>query len=241
MARPDVEPGGLTPTGTQLTPTGTQPTSTGTQPTPTGTQPTPTGTQPTPTGTQPGELAHAAHAAFRHARRAYERAHVVSALRGVALAVAFTLAAIALHRTTHATWLVAAGLAATLATLGWRGGAWRRGSLAGLLAGVPVFVAPALYYLLAHGHHCPQCAMSPTLPCLLVCLGTSSTVGTAVGYLATRDVSPHRFGGGALATALLAGLLGCGSVGFGGALGVVIGLVAGGVTGWVVAGRTATA
>ena len=179
--------------------------------------------------------------ALRSARRAYERAHVVSAVRGVALAVAFTVAAIALHRTTHATWLVAAALAATLATLGWRGGSWRRGSLAGLLAGVPVFVAPALYFMVTHGRHCPECAMGPSLTCMLVCLGTSSAVGSAVGYIATRDASPYRFAGGALASALLAGLLGCGSVGFGGAAGVVIGLLAGGVTGWVVAGRAATA
>jgi hypothetical protein len=180
-------------------------------------------------------------AVLNSARRAYERAHVMSAARGVVLALLFTVAAIALHRTTQATWLVAAGLAATLATFGWRGGAWRRGGLAGLVAGVPVFVAPALYFMLAHGKHCPDCAMTPSLPCMLVCLGTSAAVGIAVGYAATRDASPHRFAGGALSTALLAGLLGCGTVGFGGALGVVIGLVAGGVTGWVVASRAATA
>jgi hypothetical protein len=174
-------------------------------------------------------------------RRAYERAHVFSAGRGVVLALLFTVAAITLHRTTQATWLVAAGLAATLATFGWRGGAWRRGGLAGLVAGVPVFVAPALYFMFAHGKHCPDCAMTPSLTCMLVCLGTSSAVGIAVGYAAARDASPYRFGGGALSTALLAGLLGCGTVGFGGALGVAIGLVAGGVTGWVVAGRAATA
>jgi hypothetical protein len=179
--------------------------------------------------------------ALTSVRRAYERAHVISAARGIALAVLFTLAAVALHRTTQVTWLVAAGLAATLATFGWRGGAWRRGGLAGMVAGVPVFVAPALYFMLAHGKHCPECATAPSLACMLVCLGTSGLVGSAVGYAATRDASPHRFAGGALAGALLTGLLGCGTVGFGGALGVVIGLVAGGVTGWVVASRAATA
>lgn len=179
--------------------------------------------------------------ALRTVRRAYERAHISSAARGVLLAGLFTVTAIALHRTTHATWLVAAGLAATLATLGWRGGGWRRGALAGLLAGVPVFVAPAIYFLCAHGRHCPECSMGPSLTCMLVCLGTSSLVGIGVGHLATRDASPYRFGGGALSTALLAGLLGCGTVGFGGAMGVAIGLVAGSVTGWVVASRTAAA
>jgi hypothetical protein len=179
--------------------------------------------------------------ALTSVRHAYERAHVISAARGIALAVLFTLAAVALHRTTDATWLVAAGLAATLATLGWRGGAWRRGALAGMIAGIPVFVAPALYFMLAHGQHCADCAATPSLACTLVCLGTSGAVGAAVGYAATRDASPPRFAGGALASALLTGLLGCGTVGFGGALGVAIGLVAGGVTGWVVASRAATA
>lgn len=174
-------------------------------------------------------------------RRAYERTHVLAAVRGVVLALLFTGFAIALHRTTQATWVVAAGLAATLATLGWRGGAWRRGGLAGMIAGVPVFVAPALYFMFAHGRHCPECAMTPSLSCMLVCLGTSAVVGIGVGYTATRDASPQRFAGGALSTAMLTGLLGCGTVGFGGALGVAIGLVAGGVTGWVVAGRAATA
>ncbi|HEY5947012.1 MAG TPA: hypothetical protein VIV40_16020 [Kofleriaceae bacterium] len=166
---------------------------------------------------------------------------MISALRGVALALLFTVAAVALHRTTRMTWFVAAGLAATLATLGWRGGAWRRGALSGLVAGVPVFVAPALYFMFAHGRRCPDCAMTPSLTCTLVCLGTSAVVGMAVGHVATRDGSPYRFAGGALATALLAGGLGCGTTGFGGALGVLVGLVAGSVTGWVVASRTATA
>jgi hypothetical protein len=165
---------------------------------------------------------------------------VWSAARGVALAIAFTVAAIALHRATDATWLVAAGLAATLATFGWRGGAWRRGALAGTFAGLPVFIAPALYFMFTNGH-CADCAMKPSLTCTLICLGTSSLAGVAVGYVATRDPSPHRFAGGAIATALFTGLLGCGTVGVSGALGVVIGLIAGGVTGWMVAGRTVSA
>ena len=73
------------------------------------------------------------------ARRAYERAFVYAGLRGVALAAVLTAFAIGLHRTTNTTWLVASLLAATLGTLGWRGGAWRRGALAGVLAGLPVF------------------------------------------------------------------------------------------------------
>lgn len=186
-------------------------------------------------------MARSEDVALRRVRRAYERAHVVSALRGLALAAGLIALAIALHRTTHATWLVAAALAATLATLGWRGGAWRRGSLAGIVAGLPVFVAPALYFMFTHAGHCPDCMMKPTLSCLAICFGTSSLVGVGVGMLAVRDLSPQRFGAGAITTALLTGLLGCGTTGYGGAFGVVVGLVAGGVTGWVVGRRAVTA
>src|SRR3954467_15038960 len=64
-------------------------------------------------------------------RRAYDRAHAWTAARGVALAAVFGLLAIGLHRTTHATWIVGSVLAIALAGFGWRGGAARRGALAG--------------------------------------------------------------------------------------------------------------
>ena len=179
--------------------------------------------------------------ALHRARRAYERAHVLSALRGLAVAAAITALAVGLHHVAQATWLVAALLGPTLATLGWRGGAWRRGALAGVLAGIPPLFAPTIVFALAHGGHCPNCEMGPTLPCLLACFGTSSLVGTLVGYRATLDASPRRFAIAALASAALTGLLACATTGLGGATGIVIGLVTGGVTGWVVAGRTAHA
>lgn len=173
--------------------------------------------------------------ALHRVRLAYERAHLVSAARAIVLAAALVALAIGLHRVTQLTWLVAALLTATLATFGWRGGAWRRGGLAGVIAGLPVFVAPALYMMTTHAGHCVDCAMRPTLPCTLLCFGTSSLVGVLVGRLAARDDSPSRFAAAALAVALLTGLLGCATMGIGGAIGVVIGLCAGGVTGWVVA------
>jgi hypothetical protein len=179
--------------------------------------------------------------ALRRARSAYERAHILAGLRGIAITTALVVAAIGLHRTTAATWLVTAALAATLATLGWRGGAWRRGAAAGALAGLPVFVAPALHFVITHGGHCPQCAVAPSLMCMALCVGTSLAAGMLVGHVATRDTRPRIFALGAIASALLTGLLGCGTFGFVGALGVGAGLVAGGVTGWVVAIRTARA
>jgi hypothetical protein len=176
---------------------------------------------------------------LRRARFAYERAHLMSALRGLAIAAGLSVAAIGLHRTSHATWLVAGVLGATLAVLGWRGGAWRRGGFAGVIAGLPPLVAPTIVFAMSHGGHCPDCVMGPTLPCLIVCFGTSSLVGTLVGYRATLDDSPHRYALAAIAAAAATGLLGCGTTGLGGATGIVIGLVAGAITGWVVGGRTA--
>jgi hypothetical protein len=76
---------------------------------------------------------------------------------------------------------------------------------------------------------------------LLACFGTSSLVGLVVGGYAMRDTLPSRFAAGALACAALTGLLGCATTGFGGAVGIVIGIAAGGATGWLVAGRAAHA
>jgi hypothetical protein len=171
--------------------------------------------------------------ALATARRAYERAHVLSGLRGLALGVGLAFLAVGLHRTSNITWLVAAALAATLATLGWRGGAYRRGALGGVIAGLPPMLAPAIVFALGHGGHCPDCQMQPTLTCMLTCFGTSSLVGILVGRYAASDPQARRFGGSAIATAMLTGLLGCATVGFTGALGVIVGLVAGSVTGWV--------
>jgi hypothetical protein len=171
--------------------------------------------------------------ALATARRAYERAHVLSGLRGLALAAILAFFAVGLHRTTDITWLVAAALAATLATFGWRGGAFRRGALGGVLAGLPPMLAPAIVFALGHGGHCPDCQMQPTLACLITCFGTSSLVGILVGRYAASDPQAHRFGGSAIATAILTGLLGCATTGFAGALGIVVGLVAGSVAGWV--------
>jgi hypothetical protein len=179
-------------------------------------------------------------AVLARVRSAYERTHVLAGARGIVIAAGLLLLAFALHRTTEETWLVAGILASTLAVAGWRGGTWRRGALAGVAAGLPVFIAPAIYLLFAHGS-CTRCQMEPSLTCMLVCFGTSSAVGALVGHVATRDQLPRRFAIAAVASALLTGLLGCGAMGYGGALGVIAGLIAGSLTGWAVATRAAHA
>ncbi len=182
--------------------------------------------------------------ALSRARSAYERAHVRSAVRGLAIAAALAVIAFALHRTSSATWPLVAVLGATLAALGWRGGAARRGALAGVIAGLPPLVAPALVFAASHGTlgpACETCASNPTWLCMIVCFGTSSLVGAFVGQFAVHDPRPRTFGAAAIASAALTGLLGCGTTGLGGAAGVVVGLIAGGITGWVTAGRTVRA
>jgi hypothetical protein len=179
--------------------------------------------------------------AFRAVRAAYARAHLWSALRGVALASGIALLAVALHRESRLTLVLASWLVALLAALGWCGGAWRRGARAGVLAGLPPLVAPTVVFALGHGGHCPSCMLAPTLGCIATCFGTSALVGLLVGHTATRDAAPSRFATAAVATAMATGLLCCTTVGFAGALGIVVGLVAGGVAGWVVAARDAHA
>jgi len=179
--------------------------------------------------------------ARRRARFAYEVAHASTALRGVALAGGLAVLALGLHRTSQATWIVAGALAVALAALGWRGGAWRRGALAGVIAGLPPLIAPSLVFALSNGGHCAMCEDGASLTCLFTCLGTGSLVGVVVGAHAVADRAPGPFASAAIASAALTGMLACGTTGIGGALGVVVGLMAGGVTGWVVAMRAAHA
>ena len=176
--------------------------------------------------------------ALVRARRAYERAHLLAAARGVAIAVAVYAGASILHEVDAAANVAAGALAITLGVLGWRGGAWRRGSLAGVLAGVPPLVAPSVVFAIAHHGHvgpCPACDGVPSLSCLATCVATSVLVGTLVGYRASQDHAPRRFAVAALAAAALTGTLACATTGLAGALGIAVGLVAGGATGWVVA------
>jgi hypothetical protein len=180
--------------------------------------------------------------ALARVRRAYEAAHLAAAVRALAIGGALCVVALGLYDAAHATWLVAALLLGALGTLAWQGGAWRRGALAGVIAGLPPLIVPSIV-MAFHGHNlrCGGCDHGAMWACVLACFGTSSLVGLLVGYRASAEASPRRFAIGAIATAALTGLLGCGTTGLGGAAGVVIGVVAGGVTGWVVAGRTAQA
>lgn len=176
---------------------------------------------------------------LRRVRFAYERTRIVDGIRGVAIAAGLCVLAVGLHQITSTSWLVAAVLAASLGALGWRGGALRRGAFAGVLAGLPTLIVPSIVFALSQHGHCAGCGTAAAWPCLLSCFVTSSVVGILVGHRAARDPAPSKFGVSAIGAAALTGLLGCGTVGLFGAIGVVLGLVAGGVAGWVIRGRTA--
>ena len=180
--------------------------------------------------------------ALRRVRVAYELSHVAAAARALVIAGALAIVAFALYRVTSVTYLVATTLAMTLAVLAWRGGSWRRGALAGVIAGLPPLIVPSIAWTLtSNAGHCASCETTATLPCILACFGSGSLVGILVGYRAISDSSPRRYAIGAISTAALTGLLGCGTTGLGGAVGVSVGLVVGGVAGWIVAGRAAQA
>jgi hypothetical protein len=174
---------------------------------------------------------------FARARAAYQLAHARTASRGLVIALVLAALAYGLHRTTDATWLVAGALASTLVWLGWRGGSARRGALAGVIAGLPPMLVPGVVALVSNGGRCAQCAMAPSFGCMMTCFATSAIVGLAVGHHASRDLAPGRFAAAAAVTATLTGALGCGTTGLGGTLGIVVGLIAGGLTGWVTAER----
>jgi hypothetical protein len=176
---------------------------------------------------------------LQRVRWSYERTRIVDGARGIAIAAGLIVLAIGLHRITSVSWLVASVLAASLGALGWRGGAMRRGAFAGVIAGLPPLIVPSVVFALSLHGHCPGCGTASTWPCMLACFGTSSVVGMLVGHRALSDHAPRKFAWSALATAALTGLLGCGTVGLAGAIGVVMGLAAGGLTGWVVRDRTA--
>ncbi len=177
--------------------------------------------------------------ALGRARRAYETSHVIAALKAIAVASLVALGGAALHHTTSTSWLFAIALAGTLGALAYRGGAWRRGAFAGVVAGLPPLIVPSLVIALSSTNHCSSCTGDPTWFCALACFGSSSIVGALVGHRAILDRAPSRFATAAVVTATLTGLLGCGTIGLGGAVGVVVGLVAGAITGWVAAGRPA--
>jgi hypothetical protein len=175
-------------------------------------------------------------------RRAYERARFGAALLAAWPVPILLAVAVVLHG--HAggvTLVAAAAVAVLLVGAAWRGQSWRRGSIAGVLAGLPPLIVPAVMMSLRGGVHCASCTPSMTnmLACTLVCLTTGIASGVAVGLRAARDPAPARFAAAALAVAATVGVMSCGATGLGGAAGIVVGLAAGGIPAIALARRPA--
>ena len=124
-------------------------------------------------------------ATLRRVHRAYEGAHLGAALRALAIAGGLVALALGVHGSTRVMWLVAITLAATLSVLAWRGGPWRRGALAGVLAGLPPLIVPSIVLALSSRGHCGECTPAAQWACTLACFGSGSLVGILVGYRAT--------------------------------------------------------
>jgi len=164
------------------------------------------------------------------ARRAYERARGLEGARAAWPVIALVPLALALHgpATARATGVAGALLAIVLAITAWRGGAWRRGALPGVLAGLPLFLAPSV--LLPERASCGAACLhggASWLGCFAGCGVAAIAAGLVVAALARRDRAPLAYAASALLTAALVASMTCTTVGAAGVIGALAGLAAG--------------
>ncbi|MBL8609298.1 MAG: hypothetical protein JNL38_18355 [Myxococcales bacterium] len=158
--------------------------------------------------------------ARERAMRAYE---VGRAVRAIPLAAALSsLPIVACLAGTGAATAAAVGAAVTAIVwaFGWRGGALGRAIGPGALAGVvPLALALASR---SYGHVCTggECVSL----CIPACTTGGLVAGVWVARAARRSSSRGVFLAGASGLALLVGSLGCSCVGYGGVLGLAVGL-----------------
>lgn len=162
------------------------------------------------------------------ARGAYERAMAwAGVLRLWPLAFVMP-AALVLHGTPSGrTIFVGVLLAVALFATGWRGGAWRRGAVVGVLGGLPAFFVPSL--VMPAESACEKCvhagnADASWMTCMSGCLFASLAAGLVIAHLARRDRSPRVYATSALVCAALTATITCSLAGGAGVLGVALGL-----------------
>lgn len=161
------------------------------------------------------------------ARAAYERAMVRRGLARLWPLAVLVPVALALHTpaTPWRTAMAAMCLGAALLATGWRGGAWARGALWGVLGGVPAFIVPSL--VMPAETACASCVHGSATwtTCMAACSVASFASGLALAHLARGDRAPRAF---AIAAATCAGLtasLTCSLAGGAGLAGVALGVV----------------
>ena len=163
---------------------------------------------------------------YHRARGAYERAFARAGLFALWPVAVLVPLALVLH-TPATPWRIAVAgvaLAVALGVTGWRGGAWRRAALPGVLGGLPAFFVPSL--LMPREATCARCveASSHWVSCMSACAITSLAAGLALAYLARRDRDPRSYAASAALCAGATAALTCALAGGAGLLGVTVGL-----------------
>lgn len=155
-------------------------------------------------------------------RCAYERGRVLAGLRLAAWVLPMVAFAVLLQGDPAARLSVGGALFATAATFGWRGGAWGRAVIPGLLAGAVPMGLPMLARASDAG--CALAGMSCTTWCLAACLAGGTIAGALLGYRAART-SEARLAAFCASgvVAVMTGSLGCLVIGSAGLLGLVAG------------------
>lgn len=157
------------------------------------------------------------------ARRAYELGRLGAGLRRAWPVVPMAMLSLAGCGQPGFAAGAAALLVAAVTLLSWRGEAWGRAVVPGLLAGALPLVVPLFVRALGHA-----CAGGSCLPvCLVACGASGAAAGALLGVRAARLARGRGafLAGGAL-VATLAGALGCVVAGATGLLGMAAGFLA---------------
>jgi hypothetical protein len=163
------------------------------------------------------------------ARRRYERARLVSALRGSWYVVPLAVVSLAGCGRPAATIAVGVGLLALVTYLGWRGQAHRRAIAPGVLGGVVPLIVPPAINLTGH-----PCLGGICLAATAACLVGGFVGALIVGLHSARLRQPLPSLALSLLVAALVGSLGCVLAGLTGVLGMAAGfVVAAGPVYWV--------
>ncbi len=170
------------------------------------------------------------------ARAAYEQGRVGFGLRSAPLGLIVGLGMVGVGAKPVVGMAAGVALAGILVGAGW----WRSSALEGARAGLWAALVPIVgaMWMAAFG---PRCTAAE---CQVACVAISMMGGGALGLwigaaAATRELGRFDYVMGALATASLAGLLGCTAVGLGSSLGLAVTLLASTAPGYAVGRKLA--
>lgn len=157
---------------------------------------------------------------FESASAAYERGRIRWAFVSALPLTVIPLASFAIGQRLVSSAVLGLALLAIGAGLLWRGQGFARGLTLGLKAGlVPLTLAHAANL---YGHVCTGSGC--TLLCLPACVLGGSVAGLIVAVAAQGTRARWHVIGSAALTAALIGAFGCSCIGFGGVLGLVLGM-----------------